>query len=53
MMPRKHKNARQRVRPKPLCKVRLISFPKRDKYDIRPGRVVAIAEYREVGTNVK
>jgi len=44
-VPRKNKNARKREKPRPLYKIRLNSFPKRDKHDIRPGRVVMVAEY--------
>lgn len=46
-MPRKNKKARKLERPKPLRKIRLIHFPKQDRNDIRPGRVVCIAEYGE------
>ena len=48
-MPRKHKNARQREIPRKtrikVSEIKVQIYPKRQKFDIYPGRVAAVAEY--------
>ena len=48
-MPRRHKNARNRAQPKPLkpfYRVVITEWPKKERDDFRPGRVVVVAEYQ-------
>lgn len=50
-MPRRHKNARNRAQPKPLkpfYRVVIIEWPKKERDDFRPGRVVVVAEYQKI-----
>lgn len=51
-MARKHKNARPRIRPKPINKsikprIKVYLYPQKKPGDIYPGRVVAVGEYEK------
>ena len=50
-MPRRNKNARNRVQQKtlkPFYRVVITEWPKKERDDFRPGRVVVVAEYQRI-----